>query len=136
MEISGKDQQAVFSHPVILFVFAGAYPDYPSGIYAANVAVFKRQTVDKIGSNLISSSKAIDNVLRTTEQTGMNFLINDTVQRYLVPYQQQSVDEKEKITSIVKWLASNPARIRSGRDFCVNIYKDSRENRVAAEGGL
>jgi AraC-like DNA-binding protein len=78
-----------------------------SGIYAANVAVFKQQTVDKIGSNLISSSKAIDNVLRTTEQTGMNFLMNDTVQRYLVPYQQQSVDEKEKITSIVKWLASN-----------------------------
>ncbi|MDF2660615.1 MAG: hypothetical protein K0Q94_3406, partial [Paenibacillus sp.] len=78
-----------------------------SGIYMANVALFKQQTVDKIGSNLISSSKAIDNVLRTTEQTGMNFLMNDTVQRYLVPYQQQSVDEKEKITSIVKWLASN-----------------------------
>lgn len=78
-----------------------------SGIYAANIAVFKEQTVEKIGSNLISSSKAIDNVLRTTEQTGMNFLMNDTVQRYLVPYQQQRVDEKEKISSIVKWLASN-----------------------------
>lgn len=78
-----------------------------SGIYIANVALFKQQTVDKIGSNLISSSKAIDNVLRTTEQTGMNFLMNDTVQRYLVPYQQQNVDEKEKIPSIVKWLASN-----------------------------
>ncbi|WP_158301911.1 helix-turn-helix domain-containing protein [Paenibacillus mesophilus] len=78
-----------------------------AGIYAANVAIFKEQTIDKISSNLISSSKSIDNVLRTTEQTGMNFLMNDTVQRYLVPYSQQSVDEREKTSSIIKWLASN-----------------------------
>ncbi|MEF3302357.1 helix-turn-helix domain-containing protein [Paenibacillus sp. GYB003] len=76
-----------------------------SAIYAANIAVFKRQTIDRIDANLISSSKAIDNMLRTTEQTGMNVLMNDTVQRYLVPYDRQSVNEKEKIPSIVKWLA-------------------------------
>ncbi|WP_158606475.1 helix-turn-helix domain-containing protein [Paenibacillus ginsengarvi] len=78
-----------------------------SGIYVANLAVFKQQTIDKIGANLISSSKAIDNILRTTEQTGMNVLMNDTVQRYLVPYEQQSTDEKEKVPSIIKWLSSN-----------------------------
>lgn len=86
-----------------------------AGIYAANVAIFKEQTIDKISSNLISSSKSIDNVLRTTEQTGMNFLINDTVQRYLVPYSQQSVDEREKTSSIIKW---NRA---AGAFFCFGL---------------
>jgi two-component system response regulator YesN len=63
--------------------------------------------IDKIASNLLSSSKVIDIYLRTTEQTGMNFLTNNTVQQYLMPFDLQTNEEREKAASIIKVLASS-----------------------------
>jgi hypothetical protein len=76
-------------------------------VYFANIHIFKNQMIDKIASNLLSSSKVIDVYLRTTEQTGMNFLMNNTVQQYLMPFDMQTNDEREKASSIIKVLASS-----------------------------
>lgn len=76
-------------------------------VYFANIHIFKQQMAEKTAANLGSSSKVIDAYLRTTEQTGMNFLMNDTVQQYLVPSSLRTDIDREKIPAIVKVLSSS-----------------------------
>ncbi|MBO9609553.1 MAG: helix-turn-helix domain-containing protein [Paenibacillaceae bacterium] len=74
-------------------------------VYFANIHIFKKQLSDNVTSNVQSSSKAIDAYLRTSEQTGMNFLMTDTVQQYLLPANLLTDVEKEKSSSITKMLS-------------------------------
>lgn len=74
-------------------------------VYFANIHIFKKQMSDNLSSNVQSSSKVIDIYLRTAEQTGMNFLMNDTVQQYLLPADLLTNIEIEKSSSITKMLS-------------------------------
>jgi two-component system response regulator YesN len=74
-------------------------------VYFANIHIFKKQLSDNLSSNVQSSSNVIDIYLRTSEQTGMNFLMNDTVQQYLLPADLLTDVEKEKSLSITRMLS-------------------------------
>src|SRR5690606_12962059 len=76
-------------------------------VYFANISIFKRQLMEDVSSNLASSSKTVDIYLRTAEQTGMNFLANDTVQQYLSPAASLTIEERARSSSINKVLSSS-----------------------------
>lgn len=76
-------------------------------VYFANIHLFKQQTAGKLAASLQASSKVIDVYLRTTEQTAMNFLTNETVQQHLIPSALFTDENREKIPAIVKVLSSS-----------------------------
>ncbi|THF73404.1 helix-turn-helix domain-containing protein [Cohnella fermenti] len=76
-------------------------------VYFSNISTYRERAIEKLSSSLASSSRVIDIYLRTTEQTAMNFFINETVQQSMAPYALQGDAEREQATSIVKVISSS-----------------------------
>ncbi|MFD0677715.1 MULTISPECIES: helix-turn-helix domain-containing protein [unclassified Paenibacillus] len=101
--------------------------------YWYSVSLMKNEFNQRISTNLDSSANSVDSYIKTTQETGVNFLYDDTVQSLLMPKNLQSLEVRAELWRLPRILQRNENIISKFTDSMF-VYIDNQD--VYVSGGV
>ncbi|MCR8635697.1 cache domain-containing protein [Paenibacillus radicis (ex Xue et al. 2023)] len=101
--------------------------------YWYSVSLMKNEFNQRISTNLDSSANSVDSYIKTTQETGVNFLFDDTVQSLLMPKNLQSLEVRAELWRLPRILQRNENIISKFTDSMF-VYIDNQD--VYVSGGV
>ncbi|TDG00212.1 helix-turn-helix domain-containing protein [Paenibacillus piri] len=101
--------------------------------YAYSVRIMKNEFNERISTNLESAAKTVDSYLKTTQETGVNLLYDETVRTLLMPKEMQSLEVRAELWRLPRILLRNENIISHFADSMF-VYTDNQD--VYVSGGV
>jgi AraC-like DNA-binding protein len=100
--------------------------------YWYSISIMKNEFNQRISTNLESSANAVDSFIKTSQETGVNFLYDDTVRTLLMPKNLQSLEVKAELWRLPRILQRNENIVSKFTDSSF-VYIDNQD--VYVSGG-
>ncbi|NHN29471.1 helix-turn-helix domain-containing protein [Paenibacillus agricola] len=99
--------------------------------YVYSISMMKNQFNERITTNLEAAANTVDLYIKTTQETGVNFLYDETVRRLLMPKDTQSLEVMSELWRLPRILQRNENILSNFTDSTF-VYIDQQDVYVSA----